>query len=91
MASKGYPGEYEKGKPISGLKEVSQMEDIFVFHAGTALKDGQMSTNGGRILGVTGLGKDIARAIERTYQAVQKISWEGVHYRKDIGQKALCR
>jgi phosphoribosylamine--glycine ligase len=90
MASKGYPGDYEKGEPISGLKEVSQMEDIFVFHAGTALKDGQMSTNGGRVLGVTGLGKDIPRAIERTYQAVQKISWEGVHYRKDIGQKALC-
>jgi phosphoribosylamine--glycine ligase len=91
MASKGYPGDYEKGEPISGLKEVSQMEDIFVFHAGTALKDGQMSTNGGRVLGVTGLGKDIPRAIERTYQAVQKISWQGVHYRKDIGQKALCR
>jgi phosphoribosylamine---glycine ligase len=91
MASKGYPGDYEKGKPISGLQEVSQMEDIFVFHAGTALKDGQMSTNGGRVLGVTGLGKDIPRAIERTYQAVQKISWEGAHCRKDIGQKALCR
>jgi phosphoribosylamine--glycine ligase len=91
MASKGYPGDYEKGKPISGLKEVSQMEDIFVFHAGTALKDGQMCTNGGRVLGVTGLGKDIPRAIERTYQAVKKISWEGAHYRRDIGQKALCR
>jgi len=91
MASKGYPGDYEKGKPISGLKDVSQMEDIFVFHAGTALKDGQVSTNGGRVLGVTGLGKDIPGAIERTYQAVKKISWEGVHYRKDIGQKALCR
>jgi phosphoribosylamine--glycine ligase len=91
MASKGYPGDYEKGKLISGLKEVSEMEDIFVFHAGTALKDGQMSTNGGRVLGVTGLGKDIPKAIERTYQAVRKISWEGVHYRADIGQKALCR
>ena len=91
MASKGYPGDYEKGKPISGLEEISQMEDVFVFHAGTALRDGQMSTNGGRVLGVTGLGKDIPRAIERTYQAVQKISWEGVHYRKDIGQRALCR
>jgi phosphoribosylamine--glycine ligase len=67
------------------------MEDIFVFHAGTALKDGQTNTNGGRVLGVTGLGKDIPRAIERSYEAVQKISWEGVHYRKDIGQKALCR
>ena len=91
MASKGYPGDYEKGKVIGGLKEVSQMEGVFVFHAGTALKDGQMITNGGRVLGVTGLGEDIPRAIERTYQAVKKISWDGVHYRTDIGQKALCR
>jgi phosphoribosylamine--glycine ligase len=90
MASRGYPGDYEKGKPIAGLKEVSKMEGIFVFHAGTALKDGQMVTNGGRVLGITGLGKDIPRAIERTYEAVKKISWEGVHYRTDIGQKALC-
>jgi phosphoribosylamine--glycine ligase len=91
MSSKGYPGDYEKGKPISGLKEVSRMEDVFVFHAGTALRDGRMITNGGRVLGVTGLGKDIPKAIERTYQAVKKISWEGAHYRTDIGQKALCR
>ena len=91
MASKGYPGDYEKGKPISGLKEVSRMEDVFVFHAGTASKDGQMITNGGRVLGVTGLGRDIPRAIEKTYQAVKKVSWEGAHYRTDIGQKALCR
>ncbi len=91
MASKGYPGDYEKGKIIEGLKEVSRMERVFVFHAGTALKDGQIMTNGGRVLGVTGLGEDIPRAIERTYQAVKKIFWDGVHYRTDIGQKALCR
>ncbi len=90
MASKGYPGDYEKGKTIEGLEEVSRMKDVFVFHAGTALKDGRTVTNGGRVLGVTGLGEDIPRAIERTYQAVKKISWEGVHYRTDIGQKALC-
>ena len=90
MVSKGYPGDYEKGKVIRGLEEVSQMEGLFVFHAGTALKDGQIITNGGRVLGVTGLGEDVPRAIERTYQAVKKISWEGVHYRTDIGQKALC-
>ena len=90
MASKGYPGDYEKGKLIEGLKEVSRMEGVFVFHAGTALKDGQIITNGGRVLGVTGLGEDISRAIERTYRAVKKISWDGVHYRTDIGQKALC-
>jgi phosphoribosylamine--glycine ligase len=90
MTSKGYPGEYEKGKIIEGLKEVSQMERVSVFHAGTILKDGQIITNGGRVLGVTGLGEDIPRAIERAYQAVKKISWNGVHYRTDIGQKALC-
>ncbi len=90
MASKGYPGHYEKGKRIEGLKEVSQMKDVFVFHAGTDMKDGQIITNGGRVLGVTGLGEDIEGAIETTYRAVKKISWDGVHYRKDIGRKALC-
>jgi phosphoribosylamine--glycine ligase len=90
MASKGYPGDYEKGKIIRGLEEVSKMEGAFVFHAGTTLKGDQVITNGGRVLGVTGLGEDIPRAIERTYQAVGKISWDGVHYRTDIGQKALC-
>ncbi len=91
MASKGYPGDYEKGKAITGLKEVSRMQGVFVFHAGTALKDEQMITNGGRVLGVAGLGEDIPRAIDKTYQAVKKISWDGVYYRTDIGQKALCR
>jgi phosphoribosylamine--glycine ligase len=90
MASKGYPGDYEKGKIIAGLREVSRMEGVFVFHAGTALEDGQIVTNGGRVLGVTGLGEDIPRAIEKTYQAVKKIFWDGVQYRTDIGQKALC-
>jgi len=90
MASRGYPGDYERGKAIEGLEKVSRMKDVFVFHAGTALKDGQMITNGGRVLGVTGLGEDIPRAIERTYQAVKKISWEGAQYRTDIGRKALC-
>ena len=90
MTSKGYPGDYEKGKIIEGLKEVSRMERVFVFHAGTTLKDGKIMTSGGRVLGVAGLGEDIPRAIERAYQAVKKISWDGVHYRTDIGQKALC-
>jgi phosphoribosylamine--glycine ligase len=75
---------------IHGLKEVSQMKDVFVFHAGTAMKDDQKVTNGGRVLGVTGLGENIPRAIEKTYQAVKKIYWDGVHYRTDIGRKALC-
>lgn len=91
MASKGYPGEYERGNVIEGLKEVSQMEDVYVFHAGTSLKGDQVVTHGGRVLGVTGLGKDIPTAIKKTYQAVKKISWEGVHYRTDIGYKAMHR
>ncbi len=89
MASKGYPGDYEKGKVIEGLEEVFRVEDVYVFHAGTGLKDDQIITNGGRVLGVTGLGKDIQSAIKRVYQGVKKISWEGVYYRTDIGQKAL--
>jgi phosphoribosylamine--glycine ligase len=90
MASKGYPGDYEKGKVITGLTEVSRVDGVSVFHAGTTLKNGQVVTHGGRVLGVTGLGEDIPRAIERTYQAVKKISWDGAYYRTDIGQKALC-
>jgi phosphoribosylamine--glycine ligase len=89
MASGGYPGDYEKAKAIKGLREVSRMKDIFVFHAGTTFQNDQIVTNGGRVLGVTGLGIDIPTAIKRTYQAVKKISWEGAHYRTDIGQKAL--
>ena len=68
MASGGYPGDYERGKVIEGLEEVSRMKDIFVYHAGTALKDGKVVTNGGRVLGVTGLGEDVQKAIDRTYQ-----------------------
>lgn len=89
MASKGYPGDYEKGKRIEGLEEVSRMKDIFVFHAGTAHMNGEIVTNGGRVLGVTGLGESIPKAIDWTYQAVRKIHWEGMHYRTDIGKKAL--
>ena len=91
MASKGYPGDYEKGKTIQGLDEVSNMRDVFVFHAGTTFKDGEIVTNGGRVLGVTALGEGIQKAIERAYEAVGKIHWEGVQYRKDIGRKALFR
>jgi len=61
----------------------------WVFHAGTALKDGKIVTNGGRVLGVTALGNGIKEAIDRAYQAVSKITWDGVHYRKDIGRRAL--
>ena len=86
MASGGYPGKYQKGKTISGL---NQVKNVKVFHAGTKIKDNQILTNSGRVLGVTGLGENIQQAINNTYQAVNKISWENVHYRKDIGKKAL--
>ncbi len=90
LASEGYPGKYEKGKVISGLEEVEKMPDVMVFHAGTALDEqGRFVTAGGRVLGVTALGSTIKEAIDKAYEAVGKISWEGMHYRKDIGQKAL--
>ncbi len=91
MASGGYPGSYQKGYPISGLEEVGKMEKVVVFHAGTALKDGSIVTNGGRVLGVTALGYTIKDAIDRAYQAAGLISWNGVQYRRDIGAKALKR
>lgn len=87
--SKGYPGEYEKGKEISGLDQANKMQDVMVFHAGTRENGDKIVTNGGRVLGVTGLGDTIKDAIDRTYQAVGKISFAGMHYRRDIGRRAL--
>jgi phosphoribosylamine--glycine ligase len=93
MASGGYPGNYAKGKEISGLEEAAKMEDVVVFHAGTksliANGKSHIVTDGGRVLGVTGLGNTIQEAINRSYQAAGKISFAGAHYRKDIGRKAL--
>jgi len=89
MAAGGYPGKYEKGNVIHGLEEARKMEDVMVFHAGTTEKDGRVVTSGGRVLGVTGLGDGIKEAMERTYDAVGKISWKGAYYRKDIGRKAI--
>lgn len=89
MASGGYPGEYKKGFEIKGLDDVKKMKDIMVFHAGTAFQDKKVTTAGGRVLGVTGTGRTLKSAIEKTYNAVNLIKWEGVHFRKDIGKKAL--
>lgn len=90
-ASGGYPGNYEKGKEIFGLDEARQMKDIMVFHAGTKVQKSEKKylTNGGRVLGVTGLGNTIKEAIDTTYQAIGKIHFDGMHYRKDIGHKAM--
>ena len=91
MASGGYPGSYEKGKVISGLEEAARVADAFVFHAGTAFQGGEVVTSGGRVLGITAVGNGIREAIAKAYEVVGKISWEGAHFRKDIGQKAVKR
>lgn len=85
MASGGYPGDYEKGYEIFGLSDVP--EDITVFHAGTALRDGRYYTNGGRVLGVTALGGTLENACRRAYEGVGRINFEKAHYRTDIGKK----
>jgi phosphoribosylamine--glycine ligase len=89
MASGGYPGDYEKGKIITGISEAEQLKDVVVFHAGTAMKDGKLVTAGGRVLGVTAIGGTIADAKKQAYEAVGKISFEGAHYRRDIADKAI--
>lgn len=89
LASGGYPGSYEKGKVIHGLDEVTP--GVMVFHAGTAMKDDQIVTAGGRVLGVTSVAPDIASAIRLAYAAAEKIHFEGMHYRRDIGRRALDR
>ena len=89
LSSGGYPGKYEKGKEITGLDEFKDKKDTVIFHAGTKLNNGKVLTSGGRVLGVTALGKDIKEAIEKSYQAAEKIKFEGVHFRRDIGAKAL--
>lgn len=91
MASKGYPGSYEKGTLIEHLEEAEQVAPcVKVFHAGTALDaDGNFIAAGGRVLGVTAKGKDLEEARERAYQAVEQIQWPGGFYRRDIGWRAL--
>jgi len=89
MASGGYPGNYEKGKVITGIEEADKLENVKVFHAGTAQKDGQIVTSGGRVLGVTAIGKTIAQAQANAYKAVKLINFDGAQYRSDIAAKAL--
>lgn len=87
MASGGYPQSYEKGKKIVGLDEKGQLEGAEIFHAGTKYENGQFYTAGGRVLGVTACGTDLDEALDKAYSAVDKISFEGAHYRRDIGMK----
>jgi phosphoribosylamine--glycine ligase len=89
MASGGYPGSYAKGKPILGLAEAAMLPNVKVFHAGTAKSGDQIVTNGGRVLGATALGKDLKSAQAAAYTAVEKIHFDGAHFRRDIAAKAL--
>jgi phosphoribosylamine--glycine ligase len=89
LASGGYPDNYEKGKSIQGIEDAELDPSIIVFHAGTIMKDGQLVTNGGRVLGVSAIGATLEEALKNAYTALEKISFEGMQYRRDIGQKAL--
>ena len=89
MASGGYPGSYEKGKMISGLERAAEVKNVVVYHSGTALKGGVVVTDGGRVLGVTGRGPSIAAAIDTAYAGVKEIAFDGAHFRRDIGARAL--
>ena len=91
MASGGYPKHYAKGKTITGIGQAGQENGVVVFHAGTKLEGERLVTNGGRVLNVTAQGPDIAATIQQAYQGVRHIAFEGVHYRNDIGAKALKR
>jgi len=88
-AAGGYPGNYAKDKEINGFDKISKTEDVVIFHAGTKKVGDKILTSGGRVLAVTGLGATIKDAINKTYAAVEKINFEGMHYRRDIGKKAL--
>ena len=91
LASGGYPGAYEMGKKITGIEEADRLQGVKVFHAGTTARDGAFYTAGGRVLGVTARGADLAQAVERAYAGVARIQFEGMHYRKDIAARALSR
>jgi phosphoribosylamine--glycine ligase len=88
-ASGGYPGAFTSGHPVSGLEEAAKVPGVVVFHAGTALVDGRIITAGGRVLAVTATGDALEEALDRAYEAIAKIQFEGMYYRRDIGHRAL--
>jgi phosphoribosylamine--glycine ligase len=90
MAAGGYPGRYRTGDVVEGL-DVADADDLKVFHAGTRLADGQVVTNGGRVLCVVALGDDVAAAQHRAYEGVERIHWRDRYYRRDIGHRAIRR
>src|SRR5437660_11258290 len=90
LASAGYPGKYETGKPISGLDDAAKLEDVHIFHAGTKRANGKIRTAGGRVLSVTALGSTIKEARERAYEAVSRIQFENCQYRRDIALSVVA-
>jgi phosphoribosylamine--glycine ligase len=91
LASAGYPGAVDTGVPIHGLDDASRVRGVTVLHAATAMKEDRLVTSGGRVLTVIGRGASYDEAIARAYEGVSKISFDGMQYRKDIGQKAVGR
>ena len=91
LASKGYPGKSETGKVITGIEAAESLGGVKIFHAGTAFRDRQLLTSGGRVMGVTATAEDLPSSIEKAYAAVAKVHFEGMHYRRDIGAKGLRR
>jgi phosphoribosylamine--glycine ligase len=91
IASGGYPGPYSKGKVITGLGMAEEDPHVAIFHAGTRQNGDAFVTDGGRVLGVTAMDQDLASAMMMAYEAVNKIHFEGMHYRRDIGAKGLRR
>jgi phosphoribosylamine--glycine ligase len=89
LSAGGYPGSYEMGKEIRGLEKLKDWPKGFVFHAGTSKESGRWQTSGGRVLGVTARGHDLAEAVQEVYRGVNAISWDGMHYRRDIARRAL--
>jgi phosphoribosylamine--glycine ligase len=88
LASPGYPGSYPKGLPITGTEQFTVQDDVLVFHAGTTLQDGQLVTNGGRVMAVSAIGPTLSAALQRVYDGIAHIHFEGMHYRRDIGRTA---
>jgi len=86
LASGGYPGSYQKGRAIKGLEGIPDGEEVYIFHAGTRLDEGTYYTNGGRVLGITAIGKEKTEARKKVYKAVENIGFEGVQYRSDIAK-----
>ncbi|MEO5357897.1 MAG: phosphoribosylamine--glycine ligase [Nitrospirae bacterium YQR-1] len=89
LASGGYPGKFEKDKPVTGLDKVKELDDVFVFHAGTGYKDNSIVTAGGRVCAVSALGRNIKDALDKAYSAIKMIHFDNMHYRKDIAHRAV--